>query len=316
MARPRLAMGTRQVVPRFWDHEELADLAVASGVAPDIRLTMIGLWAASDALGRFEWRPKMLAAKIYPYNSGHQATVEPAMNLFVQHGYLLKYDSDGKWYGAWPHWGEHNDFRKGVSEYPAPPGLLPRNPPQSPQNVNVNVKKNVENEIENESEGKSSQSHSQSLSHSFLHSGNSNPQSQSKPDNPKPATSPKDNPLPITVPKDKPQPRRPQQFPDLDDDELGDVDFGGPVTDSPAERLAALLYSVLPEEAQANAVNGWQRLWAGDFDELLQSHDDVQQIEKVIKALPDLKLGKFIVRAKVFVEKYPELLAAYRKVKR
>jgi len=73
------------------------------------------------------------------------------MNLFVQHGYLLKYDSDGKSYGAWPHWGEHNDFRSGKSEYPAPlKGLLPRNPPQSPQNVNVNVKMNVE--IENEGE--------------------------------------------------------------------------------------------------------------------------------------------------------------------
>jgi hypothetical protein len=140
MARPRVAMGTRQVVPRFWDNEELAELEHSSQL-PKLRLTMIGLWAASDALGRFELRPRMLASKIYPYHEEDRAMIEPALDLFVSAGFLLKYEVDGKCYGAWPHWSEHNDFRKGTSEYPAPPGaLLPRNPPKSP--------------FESESEGK------------------------------------------------------------------------------------------------------------------------------------------------------------------
>jgi hypothetical protein len=171
---------------------------------------------------------------------------------------------------------------------------------------------NVENEIENETEGESSQSHSQS-SHSF---SNSNPQSQSKPDNPKPATSPKHNPLPIAVPKDNPQPRRPQQFPDLDDDPL-DIDFGPPVTNSAtAERLASLLYGVLPEATQAQAAKGWMKLWAEDFRELLQTVDNIPEIEKTIQALPRLKSwSKYIVRAKTFVEKYPEIRQDAKKLK-
>lgn len=150
MGRPRLAMGTRQVVPRFWDNEDLADLAhgkvVGSNygvlITPDIRLTMIGLWAAADATGRFEWRPRTIAPKIYPHDADDQATVERVMELFVEHGYLHKYEADGKEYGSWPHWGEHNDFRKKNSQYPAPKTQLGgNNPPQSPLEVEVEGRK-------------------------------------------------------------------------------------------------------------------------------------------------------------------------------
>lgn len=293
MARPRLAMGTRQVVPRFWDNEELADLAATSGVAPDIRLTMIGLWAASDALGRFEWRPKMLAAKIYPYNSDHQATVEPAMNLFVQHGYLLKYDADGKSYGAWPHWREHNDFRSGKSEYPVPPkGLLPRNPPQSPQNVNVNAEKECKGRSENKNANEQSQSSNRiptpvihsSFEELHSHSG----QSQSKP----------------------------ESWTDQVDEELSALPTAAPGKDTKgsaaALRLAAAFHKTLPQKNRAAAPKKWQTLWAKDFAGLLKTADEAE-IMDILADYRRTSKAKYVVRAQTFVEMYDVLTEAVNK---
>lgn len=146
MARPRLSMGTRQIVPRFWDNEELADLEKNSH-QPKLRLTLIGLWAASDAgAGRFEWRPRTLASKIFPFNEDDRAAMETIMDLLEKHKFLVKYRVGDKLYGMHPHWGEHNDFRKSESPYPPPPGgLVGVNPLESPA-------KPLEVEVEGEGE--------------------------------------------------------------------------------------------------------------------------------------------------------------------
>ncbi len=86
---------------------------------------MIGLWAASDSAGRFEWKPRQLAAKIYPFNPEDQMTVEKAMEVFAEQGFLLCYQVGEETFGAWPHWAEHNDFREKVSIYPAPTECVP-----------------------------------------------------------------------------------------------------------------------------------------------------------------------------------------------
>lgn len=115
--KPSLKLATRQVTPRFWENAELADLEIETGIR-HLRLTMIGLWAVADEVGIFEWHPRRLAGKIYPYSAEDQQAVEPAMNAFVQAGFLKKIEVNGSWYGVWPHWGEHNKFRKNESRYP------------------------------------------------------------------------------------------------------------------------------------------------------------------------------------------------------
>jgi hypothetical protein len=94
---------------------------------------MIGLWATADEAGIFEWEPRRLAVKIYPYNVEDQRAVEPAMNAFVGAGFLKKLEVGSSRYGVWPNWGAHNDFRKTNSRYPEVQAVLgilrtPENP--------------------------------------------------------------------------------------------------------------------------------------------------------------------------------------------
>lgn len=116
MGRPQAEMHKRQVVPRFWRNEDLADLEHNSKIK-NLRLTMIGLWGASDEAGIFEWRPRRLAAQLYPYYEEDRKSVEIAMESMVSNGFLLKVECDGEFFGVWPHWGSHNDFREQTTAY-------------------------------------------------------------------------------------------------------------------------------------------------------------------------------------------------------
>lgn len=104
--------------------------------------------------------------------------------------------------------------------------------------------------------------------------------------------------------------RRPLIF---EDDDLGEVDFGTPVTDSPAVKLAKLFYETLPEENQNSAPAPWEKLWTADFEELLKFHPR-KEIEMVIKTLPRSKSRQYIVRAAMFCEKYSRLLTDAKKI--
>jgi hypothetical protein len=160
MAKPSTKLSTRQVTARFWENAELADLERESGIR-NLRLTMIGLWAAADEAGIFGWEPRRLSVKIYPYNSEDQQAVEPAMQAFLEAGFLKKVAVGGSCYGYWPNWGAHNDFRKTNSRYPEvqaalgiAPTKIPENPgrgtqtPEAPGNP-----AEIEREVEKEGEG-------------------------------------------------------------------------------------------------------------------------------------------------------------------
>ena len=123
MAKPGIRMSTRQVTPRFWENLELADLERDSGIRT-LRLTMIGLWAAADEAGIFEWEPRRLAGKIYPYNPEDQLSVAPALEKMLEAGFVKKVEVANHWYGYWPHWGEHNKFRRSESRYPEAAAIL------------------------------------------------------------------------------------------------------------------------------------------------------------------------------------------------
>src|SRR4029077_17969917 len=116
MSKPNYRMNNRLIVARFWGNEELAELVTKTGI-PNLHLTMIGLWAFADETGIFEWKPRVAASYIYPLLPEFQLQVEPAMNAMVEAGLLQKIEFEGHWYGVWPHWGEHNSFRKHDSRY-------------------------------------------------------------------------------------------------------------------------------------------------------------------------------------------------------
>jgi hypothetical protein len=147
MAKPNFKLSKRMVSARFWTNPELSRLAKQSKI-PNLKLTMIGLWAFSDEAGIFEWQPDIAAGMIYGLDTdAERETVEPAMNAMVEAGFLKKIEVNGHWYGAWPHWGEHNDFRNNSSRYPEVADALgyPRkggstlNSPQRPSEVEGEV---------------------------------------------------------------------------------------------------------------------------------------------------------------------------------
>ena len=123
MTKPKFQQCTRQVTPRFFQNAELADLEKSSGISK-LRLTMIGLWQLSDETGIFEWAPRVLAGYIYMWSPEDQATVEPAMLVMVEAGFLCRVEVEGTSYGYWPHWGAHNNFRTNTSRYPAVQALV------------------------------------------------------------------------------------------------------------------------------------------------------------------------------------------------
>jgi hypothetical protein len=147
------------VSSRFWNNWQLADLERESGIR-NLRLTMIGLWAVADESGIFEWEPRTLAGLIYPYNSDDQKTVAPAMEAFAHHEdpLLLKVEVNGKAYGVWPNWGEHNDFRENKSRYPevlavvrGEPSDTLINPREGTSTLESPSEREVESEVEVES---------------------------------------------------------------------------------------------------------------------------------------------------------------------
>jgi hypothetical protein len=151
MAKPNFKLSKRMVSARFWTNPELSRLAKQSKI-PNLKLTMIGLWAFSDEAGIFEWQPDIAAGMIYGLDTdAERETVEPAMNAMVEAGFLKKIEVNGHRYGAWPHWGEHNDFRNNSSRYPEVADALgyPRkggstlNSPQRPSEVEGEVEGEV-----------------------------------------------------------------------------------------------------------------------------------------------------------------------------
>lgn len=349
MARPKVGMCTRQVTARFWDNEELAELEHSSN-QPKLRLTMIGLWAASDAAGRFEWRPRMLAPKIYPFFPEDQAIVEPCMNLFVEHGYLLKYEVDGKWYGAWPHWSEHNDFREAKSVYPSPgdSGVSRGNePPSLPHNVNVNVNVNEKRKSNSNvnANGKAAAelpstgigtatmtSFSLSTDKGNTVQGTGSPdvciphgvsvQNKVIPTPGCPRCDPilryiKDHNLPAP---DKTKPPRVERAEPEEEDDYLDVSSSGKrvaTVSTQTTILARLLYAALPQDRKDEAAQKWEELWAADIEEgLLTIGEEPNMIARVLRALPGLAKSKFVYRGDSFVKMYPKLKADVLKLEK
>jgi hypothetical protein len=153
MAKPNFRMNTRMVAARFWGNEDLAELAIQSKI-PNLKLTMIGLWAFADEAGIFEWKPRVAASFIYPLEPENQTHVESAMNAFVESGFLKKIEVGGSWYGSWPNWGEHNSFRKNDSRYPVVAAALGYHldGAATPQEPSIPLRKPLEGEVEGEAE--------------------------------------------------------------------------------------------------------------------------------------------------------------------
>lgn len=109
----------RTIKPVFARHEKLQELEVNH---PELRpmLTFCCLWMQCDRAGRFEWRVRQLKLDILPFID---YDLGGAMDLLEEHGFVQRYEVDGKVYGCVPSWLEHQfpNSRERESKTPPPP---------------------------------------------------------------------------------------------------------------------------------------------------------------------------------------------------
>ena len=78
-----------------------------------------------DDFGRFDARPKVVSARLFPLREIAIEDIESALQALVRAGLILLYESDGKPYLQVSTWGKHQQTRATKSKYPAPDGYQP-----------------------------------------------------------------------------------------------------------------------------------------------------------------------------------------------
>lgn len=84
-------MRSRILKPGFFSNEELGELK------PMARLLFAGLWCMADRDGKFEWRPKRIKAKIFPYDT--RCEIETYLAMLQEARFIVQYNVNGKQYG-------------------------------------------------------------------------------------------------------------------------------------------------------------------------------------------------------------------------
>lgn len=78
-----------------------------------------------DDFGRFDARPKVLSARLFPLRETAIRDIESALQALVRSGLVLLYEAEGKPYLQVITWSKHQQTRAAKSKYPAPDGYQP-----------------------------------------------------------------------------------------------------------------------------------------------------------------------------------------------
>lgn len=107
----------RTIKPAFFKHEELFDLEQKTGLP--LRVAFAALWTVCDREGRFQWRPRALKLDCLPYDDVDFSRV---LDALATRGFVVKYESDGKFYGFVPSFSVHQVInpRESASVLPNP----------------------------------------------------------------------------------------------------------------------------------------------------------------------------------------------------
>jgi len=110
-------MRIRTIKPEFFTHDGIFEAEEETGLP--LRLAYIGLWCAADREGRFRWEPRRLRVQILPYDDVDFSRV---LDALTTRGFLVKYASDGREFGAIPSFPRHQiiNNRERESELPEP----------------------------------------------------------------------------------------------------------------------------------------------------------------------------------------------------
>ena len=111
----------RTVKPELFKHEDLFEAEISSKLP--LRLAFIALFTCCDREGRFKWQPRRLKLDLLPYDEN--IDIKEVLEKLAQHGFVQKYEYQGKWYGCIPSWTKHQQInnREIKSDLPAPQAI-------------------------------------------------------------------------------------------------------------------------------------------------------------------------------------------------
>jgi hypothetical protein len=109
----------RTIKPEFFRHVGMFEAEGETGLP--LRIAYIGLWTSADREGRFKWEPRALKLDCLPYDDVDFSAILDALH---ERGFIVRYEVDGRHYGAIPSWLQHQHInqREAQSNMPAPTG--------------------------------------------------------------------------------------------------------------------------------------------------------------------------------------------------
>ncbi len=118
---------TRNLKPRFFTNEQLADLP------PLTRILFAGLWGIADAQGRLEDRIRRIKTEVMPYDDWD---IDRALGGLHDAGFITRYEVEGRKYIQVTEFEKHQrpHSKETPCGYPAPPERSPENSGQCPEN--------------------------------------------------------------------------------------------------------------------------------------------------------------------------------------
>lgn len=114
----------RSIKPEAFIDAKLWDV---EAVHPHAFRIFTGLWTIADREGRFEWKPREIAALLMPYR---QEVVAATLDALVSAGLVRRYEVRGEQYATLPGFLKHQvpNAREPRSSLPLPPWLSPDAP--------------------------------------------------------------------------------------------------------------------------------------------------------------------------------------------
>lgn len=112
-----LMLRIRTIKPDLYRHFELYEIERKYGI--NFRAAFPALFCCCDKQGRFRWDPRSLKLDILPYDD---IDFSVALDVLNEHGFIKKYESEGKFYGFIPTWALHQviNNREKESSLPIP----------------------------------------------------------------------------------------------------------------------------------------------------------------------------------------------------
>lgn len=107
----------RMLRPEHFQDDVL--LAAEKKAGLPLRIAYLGLLTQADREGRFKWHPLPLKANIMPWDDG--VDFEAVLNALAEVGYVVKYQANGKTYGAFMEWDQKVHPNESSSTIPPPP---------------------------------------------------------------------------------------------------------------------------------------------------------------------------------------------------